>query len=111
MPDLPAKPIIDIDLTVADPTHEASYGPGLESIGLVHWLTEPDWYEHRLFKAAGRAACARPRLRPRLSRTGPVPDVPRLADGARGFGMRYNAAKEPIVREIYDRIFRAAGLL
>jgi GrpB-like predicted nucleotidyltransferase (UPF0157 family) len=31
--------------------------------------------------------------------------------GALGFGMRYNRAKEPVVREIYDRMFRAAGLL
>ena len=28
-----------------------------------------------------------------------------------GTGMEYNAHKEPVVREIYDRMFRAHGLL
>lgn len=32
-------------------------------------------------------------------------------NGALGFGMRYNRIKEPVVREIYERMFRAAGLL
>jgi hypothetical protein len=31
--------------------------------------------------------------------------------GALGFGMRYNRIKEPVVHEIYERMFRAAGLL
>ncbi|MCW2737617.1 hypothetical protein [Nocardioides sp.] len=30
--------------------------------------------------------------------------------GALGFWMRYNAVKQPVVREIYERMFRAAGL-
>ena len=32
-------------------------------------------------------------------------------NGALGFGMRYNRIKEPVVHEIYERMFRAAGLL
>jgi GrpB-like predicted nucleotidyltransferase (UPF0157 family) len=31
-------------------------------------------------------------------------------NGALGFGMRYNRIKEPVVHEIYERMFRAAGL-
>jgi GrpB-like predicted nucleotidyltransferase (UPF0157 family) len=50
VPGLPAKPIIDIDLTVADSADEDSYVPALENAGYVLRIREPDWYEHRLFK-------------------------------------------------------------
>ena len=50
VPGLHAKPIIDIDLTVPNPTDEAAYVPRLENLGFVHWLTEPDWHQHRLLK-------------------------------------------------------------
>jgi GrpB-like predicted nucleotidyltransferase (UPF0157 family) len=50
VPGLPAKPIIDIDLAVTDPTDETAYVPDLEPLGYVHWLTEPDWHQHRLLK-------------------------------------------------------------
>ena len=33
------------------------------------------------------------------------------ATAALGAGMRYNRVKEPVVREIYQRMFRAAGLV
>ena len=138
VPDLPAKPIIDIDLAVADPADEASYVPDLEAMGFVHWLTEPDWHQHRLLKQL---------TEPRVHLHVFGPDCPELvrhrmfrdwlvehpedreryagakraaADlmaatgdqhGALGFGMRYNRVKEPVVRDIYDRMFRAAGLL
>lgn len=138
VPQLPAKPIIDIDLAVADPADEPAYLPDLEALGYVHWLTEPEWHEHRLLKqlkeprvhlhvfgpdspemvrhrmfrdwliahpedreryaAAKRAAAAQ------MSATGDD-------QGALGFGMRYNRIKEPVVHEIYQRMFRAAGLL
>src|ERR1700728_3176645 len=35
VPGLPAKPIIDIDLTVADPDREQDYVPALEAIGFL----------------------------------------------------------------------------
>ena len=50
VPGLPAKPIIDIDLAVADPADEGAYIPDLEALGYVHWLTEPEWHQHRLLK-------------------------------------------------------------
>ena len=50
VPGLAAKPVIDIDLVVADSSDEAAYVPPLEAAGYVLRIREPDWYEHRLFK-------------------------------------------------------------
>jgi GrpB-like predicted nucleotidyltransferase (UPF0157 family) len=50
VPGLDAKPIIDIDLVVADSSDESAYVPELEAAGYVLRIREPDWYEHRLFK-------------------------------------------------------------
>ena len=49
VPDLAAKPIIDMLLLVPDSTDEASYIPALEAAGYVLRHREPDWYQHRLF--------------------------------------------------------------
>lgn len=138
VPGLPAKPIIDIDLAVADPADEAAYVPDLETLGYVHWLTEPDWHQHRQFKQLNE---------PRVHLHVFGPDCPEMVrhkmfrdwliahpedrtqyadakrsasaqmtstgddNGALGFGMRYNRIKEPVVHDIYNRMFRAAGLL
>lgn len=137
VPGLPAKPIIDIDLAVVDLMDEGGYVSLLESVGYVHWLTEPDWHQHRLFKRL---------TEPRVHLHVFGPDCPELVrhrmfrdwlidhhderelyarakraaasqmratgddQGALGFGMRYNRFKEPVLREIYARMFRAAGL-
>jgi GrpB-like predicted nucleotidyltransferase (UPF0157 family) len=50
VPGLPAKPIIDIDLQVADTRDESAYVPHLALAGYALIVREPDWYEHRLFK-------------------------------------------------------------
>jgi GrpB-like predicted nucleotidyltransferase (UPF0157 family) len=50
VPGLSAKPIIDIDLVVADTTDEAAYVPELLAAGLVLRGREPDWHQHRLFR-------------------------------------------------------------
>ncbi len=47
IPGLPAKPIIDIDVTVADSADEARYLPVLESAGFRLIAREPEWEEHR----------------------------------------------------------------
>ncbi|MFZ2014999.1 MAG: GrpB family protein [Nocardioides sp.] len=133
VPGLPAKPLIDIDLVVADPADEASYVPDLVAAGFVHAIREPWWHEHRLLKhhdpmthlhvfgpdcpevvrhqmfrqwlldhpddlttyaEAKRAAAAEMNARP-----------------GGGTGMDYNRHKEPVVRDLYDRMFRAHGLL
>jgi len=44
---LPAKPIIDIDVSVADPDDEASYVPALELAGYVLRVREP---RHRMLR-------------------------------------------------------------
>ncbi|HEU5472832.1 MAG TPA: GrpB family protein [Actinophytocola sp.] len=49
VPGLPAKPVIDIVLVVADTTAEPTYVPALERAGYVLRAREPEWYEHRLF--------------------------------------------------------------
>jgi GrpB-like predicted nucleotidyltransferase (UPF0157 family) len=50
VPGLAAKPVIDIDLVVADSADEGAYVPPLEDAGYVLRIREPDWFEHRLFK-------------------------------------------------------------
>ena len=50
VPDLAAKPLIDINLVVDDTTDEAAYVPELEALGYVLRVREPDWYEHRMLR-------------------------------------------------------------
>jgi GrpB-like predicted nucleotidyltransferase (UPF0157 family) len=50
VPELAAKPIIDIVLVVADSSDELGYVPDMEAHGYVLRIREPDWFEHRLFK-------------------------------------------------------------
>jgi GrpB-like predicted nucleotidyltransferase (UPF0157 family) len=50
VPGLPAKPIIDILLAVADSADEPAYVPSMETGGYVVRIREPDWHEHRVFK-------------------------------------------------------------
>jgi GrpB-like predicted nucleotidyltransferase (UPF0157 family) len=52
VPGLAAKPIIDIVLAVADSADEAAYVPPLEAIGYALRIREPEWFEHRVLKAA-----------------------------------------------------------
>lgn len=49
VPDLPAKPIVDILLQVTDSAAEESYVPALEAVGYVLRIREPEWLEHRVF--------------------------------------------------------------
>lgn len=48
VPNLPAKPLIDILLQVTDSAAEESYVPALEAAGYVLRIREPEWLEHRL---------------------------------------------------------------
>jgi GrpB-like predicted nucleotidyltransferase (UPF0157 family) len=52
VPGLPAKPIIDIDLTVPDSTAEADYLPVLQAAGFRLIAREPEWEEHRCLTSA-----------------------------------------------------------
>ena len=127
VPGLAAKPVIDIDLTVPDPTAEADYLPVLESLGFDLIIREPSWHQHRCLQL----------LEPRVNLHVFGPDCPetirhrmfrdwlhthaedralyeqaKLAslDGV-DLVMEYNKRKEPVVRAIYDRAFKAAGLI
>ena len=56
VPGLAAKPVIDIDLTVADPGREQDYVPALGAIGFRLTIREPWWYDHRM-PAADEPRC------------------------------------------------------
>jgi GrpB-like predicted nucleotidyltransferase (UPF0157 family) len=47
VPDLIAKPVIDIALEVPDSADEGAYVPELATLGYVLRIREPDWFEHR----------------------------------------------------------------
>lgn len=130
---LPAKPIIDVDLTVADPDDEAAYVPALERAGFVLRLREPWWYRHRLLRGTDprcnlhvfgpespepwRHRLFRDWLRgnpddrdlyARTKRAAAAAAA--AANAAHETGMQYNLRKEAVVRQIYARAFAAAGL-
>jgi GrpB-like predicted nucleotidyltransferase (UPF0157 family) len=50
VPGLPAKPVIDMILVVANSADEGAYVPDLERASYVLRIREPDWYEHRVLK-------------------------------------------------------------
>lgn len=50
VPGLPAKPILDIVLAVADSAQESEYAPALEQAGYRLHIREPGWHQHRMFK-------------------------------------------------------------
>ncbi|KQQ43922.1 GrpB family protein [Nocardioides sp. Leaf307] len=133
---LAAKPTLDLDMVLADPDAEDAYVPALESLGFVLTVREPWWQGHRLLRldppALGESlGChlhvfgpdsAEP-WKHRLFRDWlrAHPDERELyaaakrsaADAANAAGehaMLYNARKQDVVRAIYARAFRAAGL-
>jgi GrpB-like predicted nucleotidyltransferase (UPF0157 family) len=133
VPGLPAKPVIDVDLVVADSADEAAYIPDLEGAGFVHTIREPWWHEHRLVKWADPVAYVHvfgpdcPEVVRHLMFHDWLMEHPdereRYADAKRtaaaemnarpggGTGMDYNRHKEPVVLDMYERMFRAHGLL
>ena len=60
VPGLAAKPIIDIDVLVADSSDESSYLPAMVAAGYVLRVREPDWHQHRRGRRAG-SECGYPR--------------------------------------------------
>jgi GrpB-like predicted nucleotidyltransferase (UPF0157 family) len=53
VPDLAAKPVIDIALEVRDSSDESTYVTPLEAHGYVLRIREPGWWEHRMLKGLG----------------------------------------------------------
>jgi GrpB-like predicted nucleotidyltransferase (UPF0157 family) len=131
VPGLPAKPVIDIDLTVADPDREQDYVPALETIGFQLYIRQPWWYGHRALTADEPRSNLHvfgfdspESVRHRIFRDwlrGNPDDRDRYADAKRRAAaeanaggehvMQYNARKEQVLREIYHRAFVATGLL
>ena len=131
VPGLPAKPVLDADLVVTDPADEAAYVPDLVAAGFHHHVREPWWHEHRLLKLRSpfthlhvfgpncpeivRHTMFRDWLRSDDHDRATYASAKRAASAATravgGTGMDYNRVKEPVVRAIYDRMFRARGLL
>jgi GrpB-like predicted nucleotidyltransferase (UPF0157 family) len=124
---LAAKDVIDIDLTVADPRAEDRYVPALEGLGYVLTIREPSFHEHRCLRLAEPRAnlhvygpdcpeTVRVRMFRDWLRTHPddrarYERAKRAAVPGGGTVMDYNARKQQVIREIYDRLFRAAGML
>ncbi|GAB2526120.1 GrpB family protein [Paramicrobacterium agarici] len=130
VPGLPAKPVLDIDLIVADPSDEPAWLPALTDAGFVLTVREPWWFEHRCLKASDQSVnlhvfgpeAAEPWkhriFRDHLRRD--EHDRMLYADAKRAAAsraterretvMEYNRRKQVVIREIYARAFRAAGL-
>lgn len=131
VPGLPAKPVIDLSLTVADPDDEDSYVPPLEAAGFRLRVREPWWYRHRMLRGEDPRAnlhvwgpdcpeVIRQRLfRDHLIRHEADRDLyarakREAAEASTALGeqvQEYNARKQAVVREIYRRAFLDAGLL
>jgi GrpB-like predicted nucleotidyltransferase (UPF0157 family) len=131
VPGLPAKPVIDIDLTVADPGREQDYIPALEKAGFRLVIREPWWYGHRALRADEppcnlhvfgfdspelvKHRIFRDWLRGNPAERDCYAAAKRQAAAdanSRGeHVMQYNARKQQVIREIYHRAFVAAGLL
>jgi len=131
VPGRAAKPVVDVDPTVADPADEDAYVPVLEAAGFRLVIRERGWHQHRCLTGDDP--------RTNLHVWGPdCPEVVRhrlfrdwlrehpddlalyrdtklaAAAAATASGehvMSYNKRKEPVIRDIYDRLFRAHGLL
>lgn len=127
VPGLAAKDIIDIDLTVDDPRDEAVYIPALTGLGYVLTVRERTFHEHRCLHLTDPRVnlhvfgphCPET-IRHRMFRDWlrEHPDDRERYEAAKysavpggGNVMDYNRRKQAVIREIYDRLFRAAGML
>ena len=131
VPGLPAKPVIDVDLTVADSGDEPSYVPPLEAAGFRLVVREPNWHRHRMLTGDDPRTnlhvfspdcpeVIRCRLFRDWLRDHPD-DLARYRDAklaavaetttAGEHVADYNQRKQPVIRDIYNRLFRAHGLL
>jgi GrpB-like predicted nucleotidyltransferase (UPF0157 family) len=130
VPGLAAKPVIDIALTVADPADESAYLPELEDAGFTLVIREPAWHQHRALTLAPPRANLHvwgpgcPEVeRQRMFRQWLIDhpeDLVRYQDAkmaaaseaneAGEIVTEYNRRKQPVILEIYDRMFRSRGL-
>lgn len=131
VPGLPAKAMIDIDLTVRDVEDEASYVPALEAAGFQFLLREPYWHQHRFFCAyepmcnlhvwgPGSIETVRHKLfrdwlkdhaddREAYAQT--KRESADITNQEGGSGMDYNLKKEDYIRGLLTKIFKAHGYI
>jgi GrpB-like predicted nucleotidyltransferase (UPF0157 family) len=124
VPGLPAKPIIDIDLVLADTADEAAYLPALEAAGYRLLLREPWWHGHRMLIPptddvhlhiwpADSPEITRHRLFRDWLRAHPedrdlyAATKLRLADETAAAPDSYTMAKSDVIDQIFARIFAA----
>jgi GrpB-like predicted nucleotidyltransferase (UPF0157 family) len=126
VPGLAAKDIIDIDLTVPDPAAEHRYVPPLEGLGYILTIREPSFHEHRCLTLPDprvnlhvfgpdcpetiRHRMFRDWLRSHPDDRDLYEQAKRDAIPGGGHVMDYNRRKQDVLRDIYDRMFRAAGM-
>jgi GrpB-like predicted nucleotidyltransferase (UPF0157 family) len=124
VPDLWAKPLIDVDLTVADSSDESAYLSDLEAAGFELRIREPEWEEHRCLGGQEpltnlhvwspgsieprRTAAFRDWLRDHEDDRRAYAELKRVL-AEKGFTdvMHYNTAKGGLIYDIYERIFAA----
>jgi GrpB-like predicted nucleotidyltransferase (UPF0157 family) len=131
VPDLPAKPVIDICLSVEDSTDEAAYVPALENAGFKLSLREPSWHQHRCLvtwspptvlhvwgrgsPGAIRHLMFRDWLREHPDDRRRYAEAKRAAAEATSTlgedGFAYNERKQPVIRDIMNRMFRSHGMV
>lgn len=128
IPGIAAKPWIDIDLSIADPTNEEDYLPALEKLGFKLIVREPHFYEHRLFHLYN------PRVNLHVFRTNCPETIRHLlfrdwlrqspedrqiytnaklsaVKGCETDIAKYRENKQKVVRDIYNKIFKSLGLI
>ncbi|WYZ36075.1 hypothetical protein EsH8_X_000722 [Colletotrichum jinshuiense] len=132
VPNLPAKDVIDVDLTVPNPTAEDDYVPALEAAGFQFILREPEWHEHRFFAMYEPYNCNLHVFKPGTAelerhiimkewliahdddRDLYAKTKTEAAEVSNSLGetvMDYNLRKENVIREILERAFRAKGYM
>lgn len=128
---IPAKDVIDIDLTVPNPTDEGAYVPLLEAAGFVFLTKEPHWHEHRFFSTReggvnlhvwgpGSPEVERHRIfkewlmgheNDRALYVSVKGEAARETRERGEATMDYNRRKEGVIREILGRAFRELGYI
>jgi len=128
VPGLAAKPVIDIDLTVADAADEETYVLALESLGYKLIVREPRFHGHRLFHydnprvnlhvftrdtpETARHLLFRDWLRQSEKDCNLYADV--KFEAIKGCSLdiqKYHENKSKVVRDIYQKIFKHLGYI
>lgn len=125
VPDLPAKPVIDIDLIVPDPEREEQYVPALQALGYDLTIRERSWYQHRMLRREeprvnlhvfgpacpehARHVLFRDWLRQQPADRKRYAEAKMLAKDGVDTAHDYNRRKQDVVLDIYQAIFKSRG--